>query len=104
MAYAVAQRTHEIGVRMALGAEAHEVVSMVLQRGMNLALIGTGIGLIGAGVLGRLMRSTLYGVGGVDYGSLAAVAVLLLCVAAIASWLPARRTALVDPVIALREE
>jgi putative ABC transport system permease protein len=104
MAYAVAQRTHEIGVRMALGAETGEVVFMMLQRGLKLELAGAAIGLIAAAVLGRLMRSTLYGVAGVDYASLSAVAVLLLSVGAIASWLPARRTAQVDPVIALRDE
>jgi len=104
MASAVAQRTHEIGIRMALGAQKSEVVALIVRGGMKLALAGTGLGLIGAYGLGRLMRSNLYGVASVDYMSFAIVAVLLLAVAWIASWVPARRSAQVDPMIALREE
>jgi putative ABC transport system permease protein len=104
MAFSVAQRTHEIGVRMALGARRREVVSLIVRRGMRLALAGMVIGLAGAFVLGRLMHSTLYGVQSADVGSLAAVAALLLAVAASACWLPARRSAAIDPVRALRNE
>ncbi|MGA3048774.1 MAG: ABC transporter permease [Terracidiphilus sp.] len=104
MSFAVAQRTHEIGVRMALGARRSEVVVLMVRGGMRLALIGIAIGLVGAYGLGRLMRSTLYGVASADLGSLAAVAALLLAVALFACWLPARRTASIDPVQALRNE
>jgi putative ABC transport system permease protein len=104
MAFAVAQRTHEIGIRMALGAQKSQVVALIVRGGMKLALVGAGLGLIGVYVLGRLMRSNLYDVGSVDYLSFAIVAVLLLAVAWFASWLPARRSARVDPMIALREE
>jgi putative ABC transport system permease protein len=104
MSFAVAQRTHEIGLRMALGAQRNEVVMLMVRGGMKLAFIGAGIGLVGAYALGQAMHSTLYGVGTVDFGSVAIVATLLLAVAVLASWLPARRTARIDPVIALRQE
>jgi putative ABC transport system permease protein len=104
MAFAVAQRTHEIGVRMALGARQGEVVALIVRGGMRLALVGIGIGLAGAFGLGRLMHSTLYGVESADAPSLAAVAALLLAVAALACWLPARRAAAIDPTQALRNE
>jgi putative ABC transport system permease protein len=71
---------------------------------MRLALIGVVIGLAGAYGLGRLMQTTLYGVGAVDFGSLAAVSALLIVVAALACWLPARRSAAIDPMQALRDE
>jgi putative ABC transport system permease protein len=104
MAFSVAQRTHEIGIRMALGARRSEVVVLVARGGMRLALIGVVIGLAGAYGLGRLMQTTLYGVGAVDFGSLAAVSALLIVVAALACWLPARRSAAIDPMQALRDE
>ena len=104
MSFAVAQRTHEIGLRMALGAQRNEVVMLMVRGGMKLAFIGAGIGLVGVYGLGQVMHSTLYGVGRVDFSSVAIVATLLLAVAVLASWLPARRTARIDPVIALREE
>ena len=104
MAFAVAQRTHEIGVRMALGARRWEVVTLILQDGMRLALIGIAVGLAGAYGLGRLMHTTLYGVEATDLGSLLAVATLLLAVALVACWLPARRSAAIDPMQALRSE
>ena len=102
MAFSVAQRTHEIGVRMALGAPRQGVVVLIAGGGMRLALIGIVIGLLGAYGLGRLMQATLYGVGAVDGGSLTVVSVLLLVVAALACWLPARRSAAIDPMQALR--
>jgi putative ABC transport system permease protein len=77
---------------------------MILMEGMKLALIGAGIGLAGVYLLGRLMHSTLYGVNTLDAASFAAVAVALLAVALLASWLPARRSAKIDPMIALRQE
>jgi putative ABC transport system permease protein len=104
MAFAVAQRTHEIGVRMALGARHSEVVILIVRGGMRLALIGIAIGLLGAFGLGRLMHTTLYGIQSADFGSLLTVAALLFAVAFIACWLPARRSARVDPMQALRSE
>ena len=104
MAFAVAQRSHEIGVRMALGARRSEVVVLMVRGGRRLALIGVAIGLAGAYGLGRLMRTTLYGVESAGLGSLAAVAALLFLVAVVACWLPARRSAAIDPMKALRNE
>ena len=104
MSFSVAQRTHEIGIRMALGARRGEVVALVARGGMRLALIGIAIGLAGAYGLGRLMQTTLYGVGAIDFGSLAVVSALLILVAALACWLPARRSAAIDPMQALRNE
>jgi putative ABC transport system permease protein len=104
MTFAVAQRTHEIGVRMALGARRSDVVALMVRSGMRLAIIGTAIGLAGALTLARLMQSTLYGVHTIDLPSLSAVAVLLLGVALLACWVPARRTAGIDPMLVLRQE
>ena len=104
MAFAVVQRSHEIGLRMALGAQQRDVVRLILFDGMRLALAGVGIGLVGVILLGRLMRSTLYGIHTIDGASFTLVAFLLLAVAFAASWLPARRSAGVDPMIALRQE
>jgi putative ABC transport system permease protein len=104
MSFAVAQRTHEIGLRMALGAQKNEVVGMIVRGGMRMAVPGMAIGLVGVFVLGRLMHSTLYGVGAVDYASTLLVAAVLFGVGVFASWLPARRSAQVDPMIALRDE
>jgi putative ABC transport system permease protein len=104
MSFAVAQRTHEIGVRMALGARRREVVMLTVRGGMRLGLIGIAIGLAGAYGLGRLMQATLYGVEAADVGSLAAVAALLFLAAMLACWLPARRSAAIDPMQALRNE
>lgn len=104
MSFAVVQRTHEIGVRMALGARRSDVVRLILGSGLRMALAGLAIGLAGALALGRLMHSTLYGVQAADLSSLAAVAALLFAVALLACWVPARRSATVDPIRALRNE
>jgi putative ABC transport system permease protein len=104
MAFAVAQRSHEIGLRMALGAQRRDAVLLILRDGMKLALFGVGLGLVGVIGLGYLMRSTLYGVKFIDPASFALVAGALLAVAMIASYVPARRSAKVDPMIALRQE
>jgi putative ABC transport system permease protein len=104
MSFAVAQRSHEIGLRMALGAQRSDAVLLILRDGMKLAFYGIGLGIVGAVSLGFLMRSTLYGVKFVDPGSFALVAVTLLLVAVVATYVPARRSAKVDPMIALRQE
>jgi len=104
MSFAVAQRTHEIGVRMALGARRGDVVRLIMNNGMRMALAGLAVGIAGAVGLGRLMHSTLYGVKTVDALSLTGVAALLFGVALLACWVPARRSAQVDPMRALRNE
>ena len=104
MAFAVAQRSHEIGLRMALGAQRRDVILLILRDGLKLALLGLAVGLAGAVTLGHLMRSTLYGVASVDIASLIGVIVMLVAVALLASYLPARRSAKIDPMVALRQE
>jgi len=102
--YSVAQRTQEIGIRMALGADASNVALMVLRGALLLALIGICIGSVAAVALAPLLRSLLFGVKPVDPLTFASVAVLLLIVAAIATYIPARRATKVDPMVALRYE
>lgn len=104
MAHAVARRTHEIGIRMAIGARASDVLAMIVRRGVVLAAIGAGLGLIASLALSRLLTSLLYGVSPTDPYSFAGVALFLLAVAATASYIPGRRAARVDPVVALRSE
>ncbi|HEX6057437.1 MAG TPA: ABC transporter permease [Gemmatimonadaceae bacterium] len=104
LAYTVAQRTHEMGVRVALGAQRGDVLRLVVGQGTRLALIGVAIGAVGALAGGRALASHLYGVSASDPATLAGVAVTLVAVAALASWLPARRATRVDPVVALRVE
>jgi predicted permease len=104
MSYTVAQRTHEIGVRMALGAQARDVVSMILKQGMSLVLIGTLLGLALAVAVTRWLASFLLGVKALDPATYAGVALFLICAALLACYLPARRATQIDPLQALRRE
>jgi len=104
MGYAVTQRKHELAVRMALGAKASQVRQLVLKDGLVLALFGVVIGVAGAFALTRLMSSLLFDVKPTDAPTFIAVAVLLLIVALLASYIPARRATKVDPLVALRYE
>lgn len=104
MSYAVSQSVHEIGVRQALGADRRTVLAMVLGRAVRLAAAGIALGSAGALVAARAMKGLLFGVSSADPATFAAVALMLLLVTVIASYIPARRAARVDPIIALRRE
>jgi predicted permease len=104
MAFSVAQRSHEIALRMALGATRNRVVTLILKEGVILAFCGLGLGLVGAYFVGRAMRSTLYGVGAMDFSAFGVVGLVLLLAALLACYLPARRAASVEPMQLLRME
>jgi putative ABC transport system permease protein len=104
LAYTTARRTHEIGIRMALGAESGDVSSLVVKMGLRLVALGAGIGLIASLLLGRVIATQLWGVSAYDPITLGAVTVLLLVTGLVACWIPARRASHVDPLVALRYE
>lgn len=104
MAYAVSQRTREIGIRMALGARTTDVLQLVLREGMTLVAIGAVLGFIGALIVTRLLVSFLYGISPVDAATFIATAIVLSVVAFVANFIPARRAMKVDPMVALRYE
>ncbi|MGC1581027.1 MAG: FtsX-like permease family protein, partial [Candidatus Acidiferrales bacterium] len=104
VAYSVTQRTHEIGIRTALGAQRRNILWLVLGEGGRLAVLGTIIGLAGAAALTRFMASLLFGIDARDPLTFLAVALILICVATAACCIPARRAMRVDPMVALRYE
>jgi putative ABC transport system permease protein len=104
MSYSVEQRTHEVGIRTALGASRSDVLKLIVGQGFKLTLIGVGMGIVGALMLTRFVSSLLYGVRPRDPATFLAVSLLLAGVALLASYIPARRATKVDPMVALRYE
>jgi len=104
MSFSVAQRSHEIALRMALGATRHRVVGLIIRDGVLLAIIGLGLGLVGTYFVGRAMQSLLFGVQALDFVAFVSVAAVLLAAAILACFLPARRAASVSPMQVLRTE
>jgi ABC-type antimicrobial peptide transport system permease subunit len=104
ISYSVAQRTREIGIRMALGAQREDILKLTIRQGVIAAIVGVAVGLVLGLLLTRVMSSVLYGATNADWLTFVVVSMLLLCVALIASYIPARKATQVDPMIALRNE
>src|SRR5262249_30304460 len=104
LSYAVGQRTHEIGIRMALGAQASDVLRLVVGQGMRMTLIGALLGLAVALALTRVMQGLLFNVSPTDSATFASITLLLVIVALLASYIPARRATKLDPLMSLRHE
>jgi ABC-type antimicrobial peptide transport system permease subunit len=102
ISYSVSQRKGEIAIRLAVGAQTRDVLKLVIGQGMKLALVGVAIGLIASLALTHLMKNLLFGVSATDPLTFAGIALLLTAVAVLACWIPARRAAKVDPMVALR--
>ena len=104
ISYLVNERTHEIGIRLALGATRAKILGMILRQGLELAIAGAAVGLVGALIVSHLMAGLLYGVRPTDPVTFVGVAVLLIGIALLACYIPARRATRVDPMVALRYE
>jgi ABC-type antimicrobial peptide transport system permease subunit len=104
LSYLVAQPTHEIGIRMALEARREDVLRLVIAQGMRLTLPGISLGVVGALSTSRILDSLLFGIKGTDFPTMTTVSCLLTAIAFLATYIPARRAAKVDPVVALRNE
>jgi putative ABC transport system permease protein len=104
ISYSVAQRTHELGIRMALGAQQVDVLKLVIQNGLKIVITGVAIGLIGACILTRVLSNLLYGTSVIDPSTFVSMPLLFILLALLASYFPARRATKLDPIIALRSE
>ena len=104
LSYVVTQRTHELGIRLALGAQERDVLRLIVGQGMRLVLSGLALGWLASFALTRLLKGLLFGISATDWLTFVSVATLLLMIALLACWLPARRAAQVDPLVALRYE
>lgn len=104
MAYSVQEQTHEIGIRIALGAQSREVLRLVLRQGMTLSLIGIAVGLVGSFALTPILSNFLFGVKAHDPLTFIAVSLILLSVSLLATYIPARKATTIDPMVALRYE
>jgi putative ABC transport system permease protein len=104
MSYSFSQRTHEVGIRIALGAQRLDILRMAVGEGMKIVVIGLGLGLVGAAIVTQFFRSMLFNVAPIDPLTFASVAAILAGVALFACYVPARRATRVDPLVALREE